>query len=235
MPTRRSFFKAAGWSAAVAATFPTELLAWTEPPRAAQAGGPILLHSNENAYGPFPSVLAISNPFQDANRYPERHVHAIEERLAAQHKLERERLCTGCGSGEILCAAAHAFTGPGKKLIVASPTYESPAGYARAAGGEVVAVPLAANFAHDLGAMLKAAGPETGLVYICSPNNPTANVTPRADIEEFIGKLPKTTHVLVDEAYHDFAAGNPDYASFLDHPIEDDRVIVARTFSKIYG
>src|SRR5262249_27524057 len=69
-----SFFKTAGRGAAVAATasFPTDLLSWAEPPRAPQPGGPILLNSNENAYGPFPSVLALENPFLDVNRYPDR-------------------------------------------------------------------------------------------------------------------------------------------------------------------
>jgi histidinol-phosphate aminotransferase len=72
-------------------------------------------------------------------------------------------------------------------------------------------------------------------VYICNPNNPSGNLTPRADLEDFIRKLPKNTRVLIDEAYHDFVPAGPEYASFLDRPLDDDRIIVARTFSKIYG
>lgn len=237
MLTRRSFFKAAGLGAAVAAStsFSTELLSWAEPPRLPQPGGPILLNSNENAYGPFPSVVSMGNPFQDANRYPDRHSDILLERLAALHKVSADQVVTGCGSGEILRMAANAFTGPGRKLIMAAPTFEAIGTYAEVVHAETVRVPLAANFAHDLGAMLKAAGPDTGLVYICNPNNPTANLTPRADLEDFISKLPKNTHVLMDEAYHDFVGNHPDYTSFLEHPINDDRVIVSRTFSKIYG
>ncbi|MBZ5524146.1 MAG: aminotransferase class I/II-fold pyridoxal phosphate-dependent enzyme [Acidobacteriia bacterium] len=237
MLTRRSFFKTAGLGAAVAASanFPNELLAWAEPPRAPQPGGLILLNSNENAYGPFPSVLAMGNPFREANRYPDHRMDVLGEKLAALNKVSHDQLVTGCGSSEILRMAACAFTGPGRKLIMAAPTFESIGHYAEAIHAEVVRVPLAANFTHDLGAMLKAAGPDAGLVYICNPNNPTANLTPRKDLEDFISRLPKNTMVLMDEAYHDFVGDSPDYVSFIEHPIDDDRVIVARTFSKIYG
>jgi histidinol-phosphate aminotransferase len=237
MLSRRSFFKTAGLGAAAAATasFPTDLLGWMEPPRTPQPGGPVLLNSNENAYGPFPSVLALANPFEGLNRYPDHHSDLLSEKLAAQHKVDVSCVLTGCGSTEILRIAASAFTGPGKKLITATPTFEALWYYAETAKAEVIKVPLAANFTHDLGAMLRAAGADAGLVYICNPNNPTGNVTPRADIEEFIRKLPKNTRVLIDEAYHDFVPAGPDYASFLDRPVDDHRIIVARTFSKIYG
>jgi histidinol-phosphate aminotransferase len=237
MLSRRTFFKTAGLGAAAAASasFPPELLAWAEPSRAPQPGGPILLNSNENAYGPFPSVLAMSNPFQGVNRYPDHHSDVISERLAVLHKVELSRVLTGCGSTEILRMAAFAFSGPGRKLVMPAPTFEAIGEYAAVVQAQVVKVPLAANFTHDLGAMLNAAGADAGLVYICNPNNPTGNVTPRADLEGFIRKLPKGTHVLIDEAYHDFVPAGPDYASFLDPPLGDDRVIVARTFSKIYG
>src|SRR5262245_7772831 len=237
MLSRRNFFKTAGLGAAVAASasFPVELLSWAEPSRAPEPGGPILLNSNENAYGPFPSVMAMANPFQGVNRYPDHHSDVISERLAAQYKVDLARVLTGCGSTEILRMAAYAFTGPGRKLIMAAPTFESIGWYSASVQAEVVKVPLAANFTHDLGAMLKAAGSDAGLIYICNPNNPTGNVTPRADIEAFVAKLPKTTKVLIDEAYHDFVPASADYTSFLDRPVNDDRVFVARTYSKIYG
>ncbi len=94
---------------------------WAEPQRAAQPGGPILLNSNENAYGPLPSELALKNPFQDANRYPDRGHDGLIARIAAMHKVKAEQVTLGCGSTEILKIAASAFTGPGKKLVMASP------------------------------------------------------------------------------------------------------------------
>ena len=238
MLTRRSFFRTAGIGAAAVAAAPgfaSELLAWAEPPRVPQPGGLILLNSNENPYGPFPSVLAMGNPFQGVNRYPDHHSDVLTEKLAGLHKVDPSQVVTGCGSTEILRICANAFTGPGRKLITATPTFEAIGHYAKVIGTEITRVPLASNYSHDLGAMLRAAGPDTGLVYICNPNNPTGNLTPRGDIEDFIGKLPRNTYVLLDEAYHDFVPATPEYASFLDHPMHDRRVIVARTFSKIYG
>ena len=237
MLSRRSFFKSAGVSAAVAATasFPTELLTWAEPQRATQPGGPILLNSNENAYGPFPSVLALKNPFLDANRYPDRSYDGLLERVASLHKVKSDQVLIGAGSTEVLKMAACAFTGPGKKLVMAAPTFEAIGSYGDAVKAEVVKVPLAANFSHNLEQMREAMGTSAGLFYICNPNNPTANVTPRRSLENFIRDLPPNTFVLMDEAYHDFVPVSADYISFLQTPVDMDRVIVARTFSKIYG
>jgi histidinol-phosphate aminotransferase len=118
---------------------------------------------------------------------------------------------------------------------VAEPTFESIRGYAQGAGAVVVAVPLGHDYAHDLPAMQARSDASTGLVYICNPNNPTGSLTRRRDLEAFIRELPETTHVLIDEAYHHYAGESADYASFIDRPVDDSRVIVARTFSKMYG
>src|SRR6476660_3622863 len=238
MLSRRSFFKTAGLGAAAVATtsFPgAQLLSWAEPPRAPQPGGPILLSSNENAYGPLPSVLALKNPFQEANRYPDRGYDKLIERIAAMHKVKADQVTLGCGSTEILKMAASAFTGPGKKLVMAAPTFEAIEFYAKAVNAEVVKVPLAATYSHQLVQMAEAIGKDGGLIYVCNPNNPTASVTPRRSLEIFIRSLPPNTYVLMDEAYHDFVPVAADYISFLSTPIDEDRVIVARTFSKIYG
>ncbi len=240
--SRRSFFKAAGASAAVAAassfsngSFPTGLLSFAEPLREQQAGGPILLNSNENAYGPLPSVLTLPNPFRDANRYPDSSYEALVAKLAKMHKVKPEQVIVGCGSTEILKLAASAFTGPGRKLVTATPTFEALWDYARATKAEVAKVELTGTYAHHLTAMGEEAEKNGGLVYICNPNNPTASLTPRRSLENFIRDLPKNVYVLMDEAYHDFVSVSADYISFIDTPMDDDRVIVARTFSKIYG
>src|SRR6185312_9664463 len=117
MISRRSLFKTAALGAAAAATsgFPAELLTWAEPPREMQPGGPILLNSNENAYGPFPSVLAMPNPFKDANRYPDYSVEQLTKRLAKMHNVSAEQIIVGCGSTEVLKLCVDAFTGPGRK------------------------------------------------------------------------------------------------------------------------
>src|SRR5262249_53190776 len=168
MLSRRSFFKTAGLGAAVAATasFPADLLSWAEPPRAPQPGGPILLTSNENAYGPFPSVLALENPFLDVNRYPDRSYDGLLDRLAALHKVQTNQVALGAGSTEILKMAACAFTGPGKKLVMASPTFEAIGSYGEAVRTDVVKVPLAVSYAHQLEQMTEAVGKNGGLIYI---------------------------------------------------------------------
>ncbi|HEX9119391.1 MAG TPA: aminotransferase class I/II-fold pyridoxal phosphate-dependent enzyme [Terriglobales bacterium] len=236
--SRRSFLGTLGLGAtAAAAGFSgLEPIAFGEPPRASTPGGPILLNSNENAYGMFPSVeKAAVEGLRLANRYPFKIYNDVVERLAAYNKVSSRQVLLGNGSTEVLAMASRAFTGPGRKLIAAVPTFESSLAYSRDRGAQIVEIPLTAGYAHDLDAMLARAGSDTGLVYICNPNNPTASLTPRRDIEAFLRRLPADAYVLIDEAYHHFATDSPDYVSFIEKPVDDPRVIVARTFSKIYG
>jgi histidinol-phosphate aminotransferase len=83
--------------------------------------------------------------------------------------------------------------------------------------------------------MLAHADASTGLIYVCNPNNPTGTLTPRRDLDAFIRRLPATITVLIDEAYHDYVGESSDYASFIDRPVDDGRVIVARSCSKIHA
>src|SRR5262249_18802180 len=103
---------------------------------------------------------------------------------------------------------------------------------ASANGAEVVKVPLTSTYAHDLPKMLSSA--KGGLIYVCNPNNPTASITSKEELRDFIAKTPPQTMILVDEAYFHYA-DSPDYHSVIalvkDHP----NLIASRTFSKIYG
>lgn len=195
---------------------------------------PILLDSNENAYGPFPSVQdAMQTALRSANRYPDFHYDALIERIAAYHSVGKDQIALGNGSSEILKMAVEAFTGPDRPAITGNPTFEAVAWYAENSGVPVVKVPLTSDYAHDLAAMAAKVPKSGGLIYLCNPNNPTASLTPSAKIEAFLNDLPPNTTVLLDEAYYHFAEGKPEYRSFIgnSHP----RVIVARTFSKVYG
>ena len=115
------------------------------------------------------------------------------------------------------------------------PTFEAFAEYAPRSGARVVTVPLDHEYSHDLDAMLARVDSSTALVYVCNPNNPTASITPRRSIEAFLGKLPPDVVVVIDEAYHHFAGRSLLYSSFLDQPVADNRVVVLRTFSKVFG
>jgi histidinol-phosphate aminotransferase len=238
--SRRKLLRQIGVGAFVGATAPAlrgfGRVASGEGPRVATAADPVLLYRNENPYGPSEKVLAaLRESVASSNRYPRTEYDTLTAKLAAMHKVKPEQIVLACGSGEILAQAALAYLKPGKKLVQAVPTFPSLGKLAQAAGVEVASVPLNKRYEHDLEAMLEAARTSMGLVYIVNPNNPTGTITPRKDIEAFIAKLPADVTVLIDEAYHHFVTPNAAYESFLDRHYDDPRLIVSRTFSKIYG
>jgi histidinol-phosphate aminotransferase len=253
--SRRNFFKttlsasAVGAATVVAGSIPFAEEAFGEPRRtwsfdaetssfqAADAKGVIWINSNENPYGPWASMMPVMRDALAAgNRYPRSEYEELLSTIANLHRVKESQVALGCGSSEILRICAEVFCGPGKTLVQASPTFESLGQYAKTRGTTVRAELLTRpNYAHDLEKMRPRSGERVGLVYICNPNNPTASITPRKDIEAYIKELPSDTSVLIDEAYHHFALNSPDYISFLDKPINDSRVLVARTFSKVYG
>jgi histidinol-phosphate aminotransferase len=236
--SRRSFLRLTG--TAIAATqAPLTASSWAgvfEPSRIDRSNGPILLNSNENAYGPSARVAeAIQSACTVANRYPYVRYGSLIEQIASTHHITPDNVLLGCGSTEILRVSACAFLGHGKQLIQASPTFGAMERYASATGAEVISVPLTRSFAHDLDGMLARVNDQTSLVYICNPNNPTASLTSRNDLEIFVKKLPASAFVIIDEAYHHYASASDMYASFIDRRLDDERVIVVRTFSKVYG
>ena len=235
--SRRKFAQLLGAGAAAAVVRPHVSFAKLTQPVATSstAGGNIVrLSANENPYGPSPKALqAMTESFPLACRYPDEHNNVLIEKLAKLNDVNHDQILLGDGSGEILKLCAETFTGPRNgKLVAADPTFEAILNNANANGAEVVKVPLTTTFAHDLPKMLAAA--KGGLIYICNPNNPTASITPKDALRDFIAKTPRETTILVDEAYFHYA-DSPDYESVIplvrDHP----SLIVSRTFSKIYG
>lgn len=236
--SRRSFFRILGTGAAASTLSPLANVAAArmfEPTRG-EAEKFILLNSNENPYGASQKcVYAMQDSVVFANRYPYRQYDELIGKIAEHHGISSEQILLGCGSTEILRVAPETFGGPGRQVMQASPTYEAISHYAELAGSEVVSVPLTKQFAHDLDGMLAKVTPATTLIYICNPNNPTGSLTPRRELEAFIGKLPSNCRVVIDEAYHHFVSPNAPYTSFIDQPMRDARIIVCRTFSKVYG
>jgi histidinol-phosphate aminotransferase len=202
-----------------------------------RAGEPIRLDRNENAYGPSAAVMEAmrDTALNAAHRYPDLEIEALRRKIAGLHRVAPAHVVLGCGSSEILRAAIDAFAGAHKKIVIAVPAFESIEGWARRAGATVVGVRMSRDYTHDLNGMLARIDAETRLVYICNPHNPTGRVTRRQDLEAFLRRLPATIVVLMDEAYHHYVGESSDYASFLDRPVDDSRVIVTRSFSKIYG
>ena len=191
---------------------------------------PIRLSANENPYGPSPAaVAAMREATSLAWRYPDEAGDALIADLARFHGMPRECFLLGDGSSEILKLAASAFTSPERSLLIADPSFEASAVYARARGANVVTVPLDATFAHDLEKM---AVDEAGLVYVCNPNNPTGSITRKSALRAFVAGA--KANVLVDEAYHHYA-DSAEYESVIPLIASHPNLIVARTFSKIYG
>jgi histidinol-phosphate aminotransferase len=175
----------------------------------------------------------MTDSFGLACRYPDEHNNVLIEKLAKLNDVNHDQILLGDGSSEILKLCAETFTGKTRgTLVAADPTFEPILQQAGLNGAEVVKVPLTASFAHDLPKMLAAA--KRGLIYVCNPNNPTASITPKDELNEFIGKTPRETMILVDEAYFHYA-DSPDYESVIPLVKDHSNLIVSRTFSKIYG
>jgi histidinol-phosphate aminotransferase len=241
MPTtlsRRSFAQLIGAGAAAAALPFPQLFAEKKAlskaaETAAGSGGMVRLSANENPYGPSAKALdAMREAFGAACRYPDESQDLLTAEVGRQHGVGPESVMLGCGSSEILKAVAAAFTGRDRKLVLAAPTFEAIGFNAKVTGAEIVNVPLDASYAHDLAAM--GAVKDAGVIYVCNPNNPTATITPRNALAAFLTSVPASTVVLVDEAYHHYADSD-DYASVIPLVKMHPNLIVARTFSKIYG
>lgn len=234
--SRRKFAHLLGLGAACAVVRPRISLGEPTPSLAPApaASGLVRLSSNENPYGPSAKAFkAMTDAFNLSNRYPDEHNDLLIEALAKLNNVNPDQILLGDGSGEILKVCAETFTGPGRgNLVAADPTFEAILMDASANGADVVKVPLTSTFAHDLPKMTAAA--KDGLIYVCNPNNPTASITPKDELRNFIAKTPAKTTVLVDEAYFHYA-DSAEYESVIplikDHP----NLIVARTFSKIFG
>lgn len=224
-----------------ASTLSTAALA-TLAPRAARplAPGPspatpIDLSSNENPYGPAPAALAAMTRSQPmACRYPDDAEQKVAEAIARHHETTPDRVVLGCGSSEVLRLCDAAFLGPGRTVVAAEPTFEAVLHYAKVTRAEAIQLPLTAAHRHDLAAMARACDARTGLVYVCNPNNPTGTVVSGDALTGFLERVPKTAAVVVDEAYHHFVE-DPGYRSAAPLVERFPNVIVARTFSKIYG
>lgn len=235
--SRRKFAQLLGAGAAAAVVRPP--LSFAKPtqsiPTSSTASGNVVrLSANENPYGPSPKALqAMTDSFRLSCRYPDEHNNVLIEKLAKLNDVNHDQILLGDGSSEILKLCAETFTGKTRgTLVAADPTFEPILQQAGLNGAEVVKVPLTASFAHDLPKMLAAA--KRGLIYVCNPNNPTASVTPKNELSEFIGKTPRETMILVDEAYFHYA-DSPYYESVIPLVGDHSNLIVSRTFSKVYG
>lgn len=192
------------------------------------------LSNNENAWGPCSGACdAVAKAAPRGNRYPQGLGNQLRDKLAKMHDVDPEMIVLGNGSGEILRMAVGAFVTPKRRLVVADPVYEACNRYAIALGRETTKIALIpGDFRHDVAKMM--AVDDAGLIYVCNPNNPTASITPKKEVDALVAGMPKGSIALIDEAYFHFC-DDPSYETALKHVVAGKDVVVARTFSKVYG
>ena len=194
----------------------------------------VKLASNENPYDPLPSVRdAADRGALFANRYPDHRAAAVREALAARLGLTPDRGAGGGGSVGLLQQLLLTFVDPGQRVLYAWRSFESYPIYAALVAADVVTVPLRRQ-ALDLPALTRAVTPDTRLVLVTSPNNPTGTAVRADEFEQLLEAVPEQCVVVLDEAYHEYVTGRhvPDALGLLDrHP----HLVVLHTFSKAYG
>ncbi len=199
--------------------------------------GMIRIDSNENPNGPGERVYeTIRRHLNESNRYPVKSEDDLAATIARVHGIKPENVLLGCGSGELLRAAVNGFTSRDRGLISPEPTFEAPGNWAKFIGVPVAAPRLDASLHLDLDAMANDAR-GAGLVFFCNPNNPTATVHSKADVTAFVERVGSTspeTSILIDEAYHEYVS-DPSYATSIPMALANPRVVVTRTFSKVFG
>jgi histidinol-phosphate aminotransferase len=236
--SRRSLFGIAGTTAAVL-SLPITARATTAPPNPlAPPPGAAFLMRNENPYGPSPRARqAIIDNAANGCWYADSGEEALVAAIARHHGLKPENILIGHGSSEVLNCATMAFGkgADGRGHILASDlTFNPPLSYAAGKGTPVTRVPLKADLSQDLDRLAASVTPDTSAVHICNPNNPTGRLIPAAELRALAAALPPQTVLILDEAYNELTP-DPAANSLVDRVRAGDNIIIARTFSKIYG
>lgn len=208
------------------------------------AENPLLLNFNENSLGMSPNAQkAIIDALPNAFRYPDDARSELISELGKEFKLSDKHITLGNGSSETIQAAVQFVANKAQKegkavqLIVPDPTFNYAELYAEPLGVKIVKVPVDNTLAFDLATMQKKAQEFDGIsmVYLCNPNNPTAMLTPSADLSSWVKSAKENVFFIIDEAYAEFVS-TPTFVSAITLVAEGYKnLIVARTFSKIYA
>jgi len=194
----------------------------------------IKLASNENPLGPSPAaVAAIQQALQSLHLYPDGNAFYLKEKLAERLGLESSNLILGNGSNEIIEFIGHALLAPGADVIVSQYCFAVYPIVTKMFGANLITVP-ARNYGHDLGAMLNAVTPNTRVMFVANPNNPTGTLAPRGEVVRLINELPSNVLLVMDEAYLEFLEDPIDLLPLVRMGFKPN-LILMRTFSKIYG
>jgi histidinol-phosphate aminotransferase len=193
------------------------------------------LSANENPFGPSPAAKkAITDALDKSYQYPFMHFGELTGKIAAYEGITQDNILMDAGSTPLLLAAAMYYGKNGAEIICGDPSYDDLPRSAAKLGSKLVKVPLTKDYKLDLDAMEAKIGSNTGLIYICNPNNPTATVLDTAKLKAFCERVSKKVTVFVDEAYIDYLP-DPQSVTMISGVKAGQNIIVARTFSKLYG
>jgi len=195
----------------------------------------VKLASNEGPFPPFPAALeAMAEAARELNRYPDGGIYRLNEALAVRHGVAFEQVAVGAGADGCLDMLSQATLDPGDEIVCCWPSFPSYVIYARKQGAEAVTVPLR-DQRYDLDALTDATTPRTKLVCICHPNNPTGTMNTKDELDRFFDRVPEHVLVVIDQAYFEYI-DRADYPDAVEAYFKAGRrVVVMRTFSKIYG
>jgi histidinol-phosphate aminotransferase len=192
------------------------------------------LSSNESPYGPLPSVVqVITEASADVNRYPDNGAVALTEAIARRYGIPPAHIAVGCGSVGVTQQLLQAVAEPGGEVLYAWRSFEAYPRLVQLAGAAELLVPLE-DETHHLPAMAAAITPRTRVIFVCNPNNPTGTVVHRAELEDFLDRVPPDCLVVLDEAYAEYVR-DPDVPDGLELYRDRPNLAVLRTFSKAYG
>ncbi len=194
----------------------------------------VKLASNENPLGISPKAqMAIEDAIADIARYPDGNSFALRDAVSKKFNVKPNQIVFGNGSNDILELAARAFLNAGCEAIYSQHAFAVYPLVTQAVGATGVVVP-AKNYAHDLDGFLKAITPNTKLIFIANPNNPTGTLLEKDALKAFIYSVPKHVLMVLDEAYDEYLSAE-DKSEAISWLAEFDNLIISRTFSKAYG
>jgi histidinol-phosphate aminotransferase len=193
------------------------------------------LFANENPFGPSANAKkAIIDSLSTSYQYPMMLLRELEAKICAYEKITPDMLMLSSGSSPLLLGTAVTFCKDGGNIVTADPTYDDLPTRGEKVNAKWIKVPLTSDYKHDLDAMEKAITPDTKLVYICNPNNPTGTIVDKDKLKAFCERVSKKTLVFVDEAYIDYLP-DAESTTLMESVRSGQHIIVARTFSKVYG
>ena len=195
----------------------------------------VKLASNEGPFGPFPRALeANAAVAAELNRYPDGGAYRLRTALAERHGVAFEDVALGAGADGVIDCVTQATLDPGDELVCCWPSFPSYVIYSRRLAAVPVLVPLR-DHRYDLDGILEAITPRTKLVCIAHPNNPTGTTNGRDELLRFLDRVPEPVLTVLDQAYFEYVT-DPDYLDGIEEAVKQGRrVLVLRTFSKIFG